>query len=221
MKPTRITFLSILGLAALLAAPASAQEQKPAGAKNIEAKSKNQQKEAKAKTTGETPAQDPAAGAGATGDEPATGKGGRFAGRGEEARAHMDVLKPVGLEEARYRKRIAQLDRVTEIATKNGKQDQLGQVAELRLQNDAYHEKRLAELRAQLGDQNVDAALAFIEKHGKGKAVHGPRSQAGREKAKNQTGQKADQRAGDAKQQRDRAKEKIKDAKNPDGQKPE
>lgn len=207
------TILTILGLAVLMAAPATAQEPaKPAGAKTIGAKTKTPVQGVEAKDAGGAAGQEPAPApepAPAAGPAPAGKQGGRFAGKGEVARAHMDVLKPVAMEEARYRKRIAQLERIESIAVKNGKQDQLGQVEELRVRNDAHHDARLADLRAKYGDEKVNAALGFIEKHGKGKAVQMPRSKAGREKLQEQTGADADRRAREAKEQRDRAKEKI------------
>lgn len=213
-----LTLIPTLGLAALLAAPALAQDAKPlGGAKQVDAKTKPA-KEVKAKGAGEAKEQEPAAGGDVQAD-PKEQKGGRFAGKGEEARKHREVLKPVAMEEARYRKRIAQLERIEEIATRQGKTDQLSRIEELRVRNDEFHDERMTALRAKHGDQQVDAALSFIEQNGKGKAVQGPRGRAGREKLKEQTGDKADQRARDAKEQRDRNREKIKDQKkDPDQQ---
>lgn len=213
-----LTLIPTLGLAALLAAPAIAQDAKPLGdAKQVDAKTK-QAKEVQAKGAGEAKTQEPGAGGDVQADAKDQ-KGGRFAGKGEEARKHREVLKPVAMEEARYRKRVAQLERIEQISARQGQADQASRIEELRVRNDEFHEERMAALRAKHGDQQVDAALAFIEKHGKGKAIQSPRGKAGREKLKEQTGDKADQRARDAKEQRDRNREKIKDQKkDPDQQ---
>ncbi len=186
------------------APPLLQEESKPAGSKAIDAKTKN----AKAKPAGEAaPVQEPAE------DVPAAGKNKR--GRGgktaQQARAHKEVLKPVAAEEARYRKRIAQLDEVGQIASKKGNEQQSMQVEELRVQNDEHHEARLTELRLQHGDEKVDAALAFIETHGKGRPIQPPKNKKARDKAKEQTGRKTGEKVKDGKQEMDKAKEKAKE----------
>lgn len=87
------------------------------------------------------------------------------------ARDHKEILKPVAFEEARYRKRLAQLDRIEQIGKSKKNAKLLAEVTELRLKNDEHHARREAKLRAAHGDQQVDAALAFLEQHGKGKPV--------------------------------------------------
>jgi len=202
-SPLRI-LTSALGALALIAAPAFAQETAPPKDKPLDAKVKTG-KDAAAKDLG---AKNPAAQEGAAKSAP--GAGG--------ARANKDVLKPVAFEEARYRKRLAQLERIEQIATEKQNAKMLAEVAELRLKNDEHHAKRDAKLRSQHGDEKVDAALAFLEKHGKGKPVKPPKNAKAREAMKDQTGDKADAKIKDVKKDADKAREKAKDK--PD-QKPE
>lgn len=126
------------------------------------------------------------------------------------ARANKDVLKPVAFEEARYRKRLAQLDRIEQIAKEKMNAEMLAEVAELRLKNDEHHAKRDAKLRSQHGDDKVDAALAFIEQHGKGKPVKPPKNAKAREAMKEESGGKADGKIKDAKKDADKARGKVK-----------
>jgi hypothetical protein len=187
------------------------EESKPAGSKAIDAKTKN----AKAKPAGEAvAAQEPA------GDTQATGKNkrGRDGKTAQQARAHKEVLKPVAAEEARYRKRIAQLDEIGQIASKKNNEEQTAQVEELRVQNDEHHAARLTELRLQHGDEKVDAALAFIETHGKGRPIQPPKNKKAREKAKEQTGRKTGEKVKEGKEDMDKAKEKAKEK---SGEKPQ
>jgi hypothetical protein len=127
------------------------------------------------------------------------------------AKEHKEVLKPVAFEEARYRKRLAQLDRIEQIAKEKKNAKMLAEVAELRVKNDEHHAKRDAKLRATHGDAQVDAALKFLEKHGKGKPVKPPKNDKAREAMKNQTGEKAEDKIKDAQKDADKAREKVKE----------
>lgn len=190
-SPLRL-LISALSALALIAAPAFAQATTPPKDKPLDAKVKNAK---------DVPAQDAAAKSGAAKDAPGAAA----------ARANKDVLKPVAFEEARYRKRLAQLDRIEQIATEKKNAKMLAEVAELRLKNDEHHAKRDAKLRSQHGEEKVDAALAFLEKHGKGKPVKPPKNAKAREAMKDQTGAKADDKIKDAKKDADKAREKAKD----------
>lgn len=128
-----------------------------------------------------------------------------------KARDHKEVLKPVAFEEARYRKRLAQLDRIEQIATEKQNSKMLAEVAELRMRNDAQHSKRNLKLRTQFGDEQVDAALAFLEKHGKGRPVMPPKNDRAREAMKGQAGGKAGEKIKDAQKDADKVREKVKD----------
>jgi len=131
------------------------------------------------------------------------------------ARANKDVLKPVAFEEARYRKRKAQLDRIEQIATERQNEKLLAEVAELREKNNQHHIRREDKLRTQFGDEKVDASMAFLEKHGKGKPVMPPRNAKAREAMKNETGDKAREKIKDVQKDADKARERAKDK--PDG----
>ena len=186
---------------ALAAAPLRAQEpEKPAGARPIDAKTKN----VAAATAGGQEVQVPA-------PAPAEAKQEEKEPRAGQARAHKEILKPVAFEEARYRKRLAQLDRIEQIARDKQNEKLLAEVAELRARNDEHHQKRMTKLRATHGEQQVDAALAFLEKHGKGKPVMPPKNSKAREAAKNQAGEKAEDHVKQGRESTERAKEKAKE----------
>lgn len=127
------------------------------------------------------------------------------------ARANKDVLKPVALEEARYRKRNAQLDRIEQIANERQNPRMLAEVAELRERNNLHHVNREDKLRSQHGDEKVDASMAFLERHGKGKPVMPPRNAKARAGLKGEPGLKQREKMRDAEKDADKARERAKD----------
>lgn len=141
----------------------------------------------------------------------AEAKAGAKAG-GAHARAHREVLEPVAFEQARYVKRVAQLERISQIGEEKGNGRLAEQAAILAAKNDAHHAKRIAELRAKHGDEQVDSALAWIEERGESRRGAGV-VKAAKQKQKD-TGAvvdgKARAEAKDKKEKTDEAKEKAK-----------
>ncbi|MDA1260267.1 MAG: hypothetical protein O3A20_06550 [Planctomycetota bacterium] len=189
-----------VGTALLLTATATAAQplqDGPPGAKPVQAEA--------AKTAEKTAKQ---AGEKAEQAEPA----GEAAKRGSHARDNREVLEPVAFEQARYVKRCAQLERIKQIAAEKNNEKLSQQAEELVLKNDGHHTARLAELRTKHGDEQVTAALAWIETRSKERSGAGV-VKAAKDKQK-ETGSAVDKKtkenAKDKKEKTDEMKEKAK-----------
>lgn len=187
------------GLLAGAALAATPIQDAPPGAKPVQAEA--------AKTAAPDAAQ-----AGATTDE-ATAQAEAAGKKGGQARANRAVLEPVAFEQARYVKRLAQLERIKKIAAEKNN-SQLAQQAEaLRVKNEEHHSKRLATLRTKHGAENVDAALAWIDTRAKERGNLGV-VRAAKETQKetgNAVDRKTREEAKERKQRTDDMKEKAKE----------
>lgn len=136
--------------------------------------------------------------------------------QGGAARANREVLEPIAFEQARYTKRLAQLERIKEIAAEKNN-DQLNQQAEaLRIKNEEHHSARMAEFRTKYGAEKVDAALAWIDKRVKERGNLGV-VRGAKDKQKdtgnavdNKTRQEAKEKKARTDEMKEKAKEKVK-----------
>jgi hypothetical protein len=136
--------------------------------------------------------------------------------QGGVARANREVLEPIAFEQARYTKRLAQLERIKEIAAEKNN-DQLNQQAEaLRIKNEEHHSSRMAEFRTKYGAEKVDAALAWIDRRVKERGNLGV-VRGAKDKQKdtgnavdNKTRQEAKEKKERTDEMKEKAKEKVK-----------
>lgn len=209
MKKSFHTMIPVAALAWLVAGAASAAQplqDAPPAAKPVQAEA--------AKTADKTARQ--AKQAGQSTDETVAQESKAPAKQGGVARANREVLEPIAFEQARYTKRLAQLERIKEIAAEKNN-DQLNQQAEaLRIKNEEHHSNRMADFRAKYGAEKVDAALAWIDKRVKERGNLGV-VRGAKDKQKdtgnavdNKTRQEAKERKERTDEMKEKAKEKVK-----------
>lgn len=155
MKSFHITMITAMLAWLWAGAPLTAQpiQDAPPSAKPVAAEA--------AKTADKTAQQ-----AGASTDE-AAAQAEAKSKKGGQAKANRAVLEPVAFEQARYVKRLAQLERIKAIAAEKNNEKLAQQAEALRVKNEEHHNKRLATLRTKHGAENVDAALAWIDARAK------------------------------------------------------
>lgn len=131
--------------------------------------------------------------------------------QGGAVRANREVLEPIAFEQARYMKRLAQLERIKEIAAEKNN-DQLNQQAEaLRIRNEEHHAARMADFRTKFGAEKVDVALAWIDKRVKERGNVGVVRAAKDSKKEGGPDGKTRQEAKEKKERTDEMKEKAKE----------